>query len=95
MADSVEIDNAELLTPRDFRREFAGRMEELTSGKVEKLVFIQRNQMTAVVIPFERFAQFERMQEALDHIANGEVPNVTFAGPGDLISEFARDALKD
>lgn len=64
MADSVEIDNSELLTPRDFRREFAGRMEELTSGKVEKLVFIQRNQMTAVVIPFERYVELVKSEQS-------------------------------
>lgn len=61
MADKVEgpieVENKELLTPRDFRREFASRLEELTSGEVEKLVLLQRNQMVAVVLPVEEYRQ--------------------------------------
>lgn len=63
MSDSIETDNKELVTPRDLVREFAGRMEQLTSGEVEKLVLVKRSQMIAVVIPFEKYAHFERLQE--------------------------------
>lgn len=57
MADSIETENAELLTPRDLRREFAGRMEQLESGELEKLVLMRGTEMTAVVIPFERYVE--------------------------------------
>lgn len=65
---SIEVDNSELLTPRDLRREFAGHMDRLVSGEVEKLVLLQRNQMTAVIFPFERYVRLERLEKiAKDH----------------------------
>jgi hypothetical protein len=57
MPDSIETENAELLTARDLRREFAARMDALTSGEIEKLVIMRGAEMTAVVIPFERYVE--------------------------------------
>lgn len=63
MSDRIKTENRELVTPRDLVREFAGRMEQLTSGEVEKLVLMKRSEMIAVVIPFEKYAHFERLQQ--------------------------------
>jgi hypothetical protein len=63
MSDSIETDNAELLTPRELRREFAVKMDDLMSGRVEKLVLMQRSQMAAVVIPLERYVQLLKAEE--------------------------------
>lgn len=57
MPESIEVSNEELLTPRDFRREFAGKMAELEEGHLEKLVLMRGTEMTAVVIPVERYAE--------------------------------------
>lgn len=63
-SDSIETENAELLTPRELRRDFATQMDRLTSGRVEKLVLLQRNQMTAVVLPFESYVELLKRAEA-------------------------------
>jgi len=64
----IEVENDELLTPREVRRELAGHMDRLTSGEIEKLVLIHRNQMIAVIIPFDRFLKLERLEKlAKDH----------------------------
>lgn len=59
----IEVDNDELLSPRDVRRELAGHMDRLASGEIEKLVLLQKNQMTAVIIPFDRFLRLERLEK--------------------------------
>lgn len=53
----IPVENDELLTPRDFRREFASRLQRLRDGEVEKIVLIQHNEMAAVVLPVERYAE--------------------------------------
>jgi hypothetical protein len=60
MADSIETENAELVTPRELVRGFAGRMNALESGEVEKLVLMRGATMTAVVVPFERYVELLR-----------------------------------
>jgi hypothetical protein len=54
-SDSIETDNAELLTPRDLRRDLTTQLDRLTGGEVEKLVLLQSNQMVAVVLPLETY----------------------------------------
>jgi hypothetical protein len=60
MTDSIVTENAELVTPREFVRGFAGRMKALEQGEVEKLVLIRGTEMTAVVIPLERYIELLR-----------------------------------
>lgn len=55
----IEVDNDELLTPRDFRREFATRLQELEDGEKEKLVLIRGTEMVAVVIPIDEYARLK------------------------------------
>ena len=55
--NSIETENKELLTARDLQREFARRMNALATGEVEKLVIMRGAEMTAVVIPFERYVE--------------------------------------
>jgi hypothetical protein len=54
-SDSIETDNAELLTPRDLRRDLTTQLDRLTGGEVEKLVLLKSNQMVAVVLPLETY----------------------------------------
>ena len=63
MSDSIETENAELVTPREFVRGFAARMKALEEGEVEKLVLMRGATMTAVVIPLERFVQLLKAEE--------------------------------
>jgi hypothetical protein len=46
-----------MVTGRDFRREFAGRMDQLAEGQVEKLVLMKHGKMVGVVMTVERYAQ--------------------------------------
>lgn len=65
MADSIETDNSELVTPREFVRGFAGRMKALEDGSVEKLVLLRGTEMTAVVVPFERYVQLLKADDLM------------------------------
>lgn len=65
MADSIETDNSELVTPREFVRGFAARMKALEEGKVEKLVLMRGTEMTAVVVPFERYVQLLKADDLM------------------------------
>lgn len=58
--NAIETENAELLTPRELRRDFATRLEQLTSGEVEKLVLLQRNQMVAVMLPIDKYVELTK-----------------------------------
>ena len=55
MAD-ISVDNKELLSPRDFRREFATKMDALEKGKIEKLVLMRRGEMIGVILTVEDYA---------------------------------------
>jgi hypothetical protein len=61
--DRIPVDNEELLTPREFRREFAKRLEALRNGDLDKLVLIQHNEMVAVVLPLDRYAALLRAED--------------------------------
>jgi hypothetical protein len=58
MADQTKIETSpqEMVTGRDFRRNFAGRMEQLESGDVDKLVLMRHGKMVGVVLTVERYA---------------------------------------
>jgi PHD/YefM family antitoxin component YafN of YafNO toxin-antitoxin module len=53
----VEVSNDELRTVRDAMRELNRMVDALESGELEKVVLCQNNQMRAVVISLETFAQ--------------------------------------
>lgn len=63
-SDQIETENAELLTPRELRRDLTTQLDRLGSGAVEKLVLLQRNQMVAVVLPFEVYVDLLKRGEA-------------------------------
>lgn len=46
-----------MLSPRDLRRELAGRLEQLARGDVEKLVLVRRGEMVGVVLTVESYAE--------------------------------------
>jgi hypothetical protein len=56
----VEVSNEELCTVRDAMRELNRMVDALQSGKSEKFVLTQRNQMRAVVISVEQFSSLTR-----------------------------------
>jgi PHD/YefM family antitoxin component YafN of YafNO toxin-antitoxin module len=58
--DGIRVANAELATVREAMRDLASILSKLDSGEIEKVVLTQRNQMRAVVISVERYAELER-----------------------------------
>jgi hypothetical protein len=58
-AHSVTINNAELATVREAMRELGRLLDQLDDGTLEKVVLTQRNQMRAVLISVERYAELE------------------------------------
>jgi hypothetical protein len=59
-AQSVSVTNAELATVREAMREMHRLLDRLDDGELEKIVLTQRNQMRAVVLTVERYAELER-----------------------------------
>lgn len=57
---SVSISNAELATVREAMRELNRLLDQLEQGDLEKIVLTQRNQMRAVLLTVERYAELER-----------------------------------
>ena len=57
---AVRVANDELVTVREAMRELNRLVDALERGELEKVVLTQRNQMRAVVVSFERFAELER-----------------------------------
>jgi hypothetical protein len=51
----ISVKNEELLSPRDFRREFTTKLRELNAGDVEKLVLSKRGQFVGVVITIDAY----------------------------------------
>jgi prevent-host-death family protein len=46
-----------MVSGRDFRREFAGLLERLEKGELEKLVLLRHGKMVAVVTTVEDYAR--------------------------------------
>jgi PHD/YefM family antitoxin component YafN of YafNO toxin-antitoxin module len=57
---SVRVSNQELATVREAMRELHRLLAALEDGDLEKIVLTQRNQMRAVLITLERFAELEQ-----------------------------------
>ena len=62
--DSLRVSNHELATVREAMRELHRLLEALENGQLEKVVLTQRNQMRAVLVSVERYAQLEQRQTA-------------------------------
>jgi hypothetical protein len=60
---SVTVTNAELATVREAMRELNRLLDQLDDGEIEKIVLTQRNQMRAVLLTVDRYAQLERDAE--------------------------------
>jgi hypothetical protein len=56
----VEVSNSELCTVRDAMRELNRMVDRLETGESEKFVLTQRNQMRAVVVSVDHFAQLSQ-----------------------------------
>jgi antitoxin (DNA-binding transcriptional repressor) of toxin-antitoxin stability system len=57
---SVTVTNAELATVREAMRELGRLLDQLEEGTLEKVVLTQRNQMRAVLVTLDRYAELER-----------------------------------
>jgi len=57
---SVRVTNAELATVREAMRELHRLLDQLEQGELDKVVITQRNQMRAVLLTLERYAELER-----------------------------------
>ena len=58
--NSVRVSNDELATVREAMRELHRLLSALEDGDLEKVVLTQRNQMRAVLITLERYAELEQ-----------------------------------
>jgi PHD/YefM family antitoxin component YafN of YafNO toxin-antitoxin module len=56
---SVRVTNAELATVREAMRELHRLLDHLEQGELDKVVLTQRNQMRAVLLTLERYAELE------------------------------------
>jgi hypothetical protein len=59
-AEGVRVTNHELATVREAMREMHRLLAALDRGELEKVVLTQRNQMRAVLISLERYAELEK-----------------------------------
>jgi antitoxin (DNA-binding transcriptional repressor) of toxin-antitoxin stability system len=59
-AQSVRVSNEELATVREAMRELSRLLAQLEAGELEKVVLTQRNQMRAVLLTLERYAELEQ-----------------------------------
>ena len=57
---SVRVTNAELATVREAMRELHRLLDRLEQGDLEKVVLTQRNQLRAVLLTLDRYAELER-----------------------------------
>jgi PHD/YefM family antitoxin component YafN of YafNO toxin-antitoxin module len=62
--DSLRVSNDELATVREAMRELHRLLDQLDAGQLEKVVLTQKNQMRAVLVSVERYAQLEHRQAA-------------------------------
>jgi hypothetical protein len=60
----VEVSNDELRTIRDAMRELNRMVDALESGRCEKFVLCQNNQMRAVVLSVDAFARLRHLASA-------------------------------
>ena len=61
MSDALTISNDELATVREAMRELHRLLDRLDAGQLEKIVLTQRNQMRAVLVSVDRYAQLEQL----------------------------------
>lgn len=57
--DALTVSNAELATVREAMRELHRLLAALDAGQLDKIVLTQRNQMRAVLLSVERYAELE------------------------------------
>jgi hypothetical protein len=62
--DSLRVCNDELATVREAMRELHRLLEALETGQLEKIVLTQKNQMRAVLVSVERYAELQQRQAA-------------------------------
>ena len=62
---ALTVSNAELATVREAMRELHRLLEALDDGQLEKIVLTQKNQMRAVLISVERYAELEQQRQAV------------------------------
>lgn len=62
--DSLRVCNDELATVREAMPELHRLLEALETGQLEKVVLTQKNQMRAVLVSVERYAELEQRQAA-------------------------------
>jgi PHD/YefM family antitoxin component YafN of YafNO toxin-antitoxin module len=62
--DALTVSNAELATVREAMRELHRLLAALDAGQLAKIVLTQRNQMRAVLLSVERYAELEQRQAA-------------------------------
>lgn len=55
----MRVSNQELATIREAMRELSRLLAQLETGELEKVVLTQRNQMRAVLLTLERYAELE------------------------------------
>jgi PHD/YefM family antitoxin component YafN of YafNO toxin-antitoxin module len=61
---SLLVANEELVTVREAMRELNRMIEALEQGELDKVVLTQRNQIRAVLVSLERYAELERTADA-------------------------------
>jgi PHD/YefM family antitoxin component YafN of YafNO toxin-antitoxin module len=59
-SQSVRVSNGELATVREAMRELNRLLAALEHGQLDKVVLTQKNQMRAVLITLERYAELEQ-----------------------------------
>jgi PHD/YefM family antitoxin component YafN of YafNO toxin-antitoxin module len=60
LPQGVRVTNAELATVREAMRELHRLLDQLEHGDLDKIVLTQRNQMRAVLLTLDRYAELER-----------------------------------
>lgn len=55
VADRMKVEQEEMLSPRDFRREVTSKLAELNEGKLKKLVLTKRGQWIGVVLTVDAY----------------------------------------
>ena len=63
-APGIRVANDELVTAREVMRDLPALLQRLDDGTVEKLVVTQRNQLRAVILSAERWAEIEQQLAA-------------------------------
>lgn len=63
-AHALTVSNQELATVREAMRELHRLLEALEDGQLDKIVLTQRNQMRAVLVSVERYAELQQREAA-------------------------------